>query len=649
VHSCNYGYIRTSGRKRYRKGQQITGCDTLNEVTEDLYLVLIIDEGKNLDAYINAARHILELDKNVSILEIDVNKEAIQTSEGIPPSLNKIARISFQYVYEEVGKCEEDLCEYVADAECDIEPCDSKTFCERVQECLPEGQPVFTEGCILGDGTESNPIRFDEACLPEPVSTDCTLEFGGGGGSGCCDYRVENIVLCPTVYLEVEFLEPYTPFVSFVGENQVAITGGIIAYKDNVAEGIVFESVGSIGLSDFVNNISTYENILITNDQNKIRIENINCAYDHLAFGIGSDATQTGSVSPSFNLLSVNSNYPVNIIQNSNNPPDAGFLVMVDIPHYGFQININGVWTDVTDEVVDGVWQRNNVCDDVITDWRILDGQNNILDSGQVTADCDGGGETQQITKTFCEWIADHEGRIRDLEEAIGNTFDCNDLEDCENFQAVQQLAQSAVQPSDLHPVATSGNYNSLNNLPTIPTNVSQLTNDSGYQTAAQVNAAIAAYKPVVVVGIDATPNQLTGNVTNGKLGSVLIPANTMPLHTIVEIEAFLRKVSASAAPNQRLWINTANNLTGATQIAILQGVTTSLMTKMERSFIVTSSGLTIFPATASAAIDDTSANGPPTDIAINWAVDQYIIHTANNAAGETTTNIFLFVKASKP
>ncbi len=32
-----------------------------------------------------------------------------------------------------------------------------------------------------------------------------------------------------------------------------------------------------------------------------------------------------------------------------------------------------------------------------------------------------------------------------------------------------------------LHPVATSGNYNALNNLPTIPTAVSQLANDSGF------------------------------------------------------------------------------------------------------------------------------------------------------------------------
>lgn len=40
---------------------------------------------------------------------------------------------------------------------------------------------------------------------------------------------------------------------------------------------------------------------------------------------------------------------------------------------------------------------------------------------------------------------------------------------------------------SDLSAVATSGSYNDLSNLPTIPSRISQLTNDSGYITSAQV------------------------------------------------------------------------------------------------------------------------------------------------------------------
>jgi hypothetical protein len=42
-------------------------------------------------------------------------------------------------------------------------------------------------------------------------------------------------------------------------------------------------------------------------------------------------------------------------------------------------------------------------------------------------------------------------------------------------------------------PTAFSGSYTDLTNKPTIPTVVSALTNDSGYQTAAQVSAAVSA------------------------------------------------------------------------------------------------------------------------------------------------------------
>ena len=48
------------------------------------------------------------------------------------------------------------------------------------------------------------------------------------------------------------------------------------------------------------------------------------------------------------------------------------------------------------------------------------------------------------------------------------------------------------VDTADLATVATSGSYADLSNKPTIPTNVSDLTNDSGYQTASDVSTAIA-------------------------------------------------------------------------------------------------------------------------------------------------------------
>lgn len=51
--------------------------------------------------------------------------------------------------------------------------------------------------------------------------------------------------------------------------------------------------------------------------------------------------------------------------------------------------------------------------------------------------------------------------------------------------------------------VATSGSYSDLTNKPTVPTTVSTLVNDSGYQTLSQVNAAIQAVVGAAPAALD--------------------------------------------------------------------------------------------------------------------------------------------------
>lgn len=69
--------------------------------------------------------------------------------------------------------------------------------------------------------------------------------------------------------------------------------------------------------------------------------------------------------------------------------PDDGVLVIraetsfLDIEHLcgrTFEVKINGTWSDVTDEVVDGAWSRND-SEDVITEWRILE-YGEVISSG---------------------------------------------------------------------------------------------------------------------------------------------------------------------------------------------------------------------------------------------------------------------------
>lgn len=239
-----------------------------------------------------------------------------------------------------------------------------------------------------------------------------------------------------------------------------------------------------------------------------------------------------------------------------------------------------------------------------------------------------------------------------------GGGFDCNDLEECQNFTDVRDTANQAASDAGaalaglqgLAEVATTGSYNDLLDKPTIPTEVSQLSNDAGYQTASQVTAAVAAVKPITLVGIAATANSLTGNVTEGILATVPIPANTSPVNTIYEMEAALIKASASAKPVHRIWIGpNPNNLTGATRIAVLTGATTTLFSKMERTFIVTNTGLTILNSANNSGVDDLQVAVAATTVAVDWTQPQYIHHAANNATGETTTNLFLYVKKATP
>lgn len=949
INSCNFGYIRTSGIKRYRQGQRITGCDFVNDVTEELYLVLILDETKNSDAYLKAARQVLDSIDEVQITAIDINKESIQRAEAIPPSLRNLVRVSFTYTYQEVGDCDTGICEYVADVECGIEPCEGQSFCDRVLECLPEA---------VGD---------------------CTLEV-----SGCCVYEVEGIDLfanCFTVTFpeDLAFNEEGGGFNFFsVQANQFAFSNypTLVNTTDEVSVG-------------FTPTIEELLDALEANFNSQVFWNPTNpdvFTFERLPLGFkicysGEEflstirVTLSGANNQGFNPFQLDVNNEVFILGNTENL-DLDVQFELNVPNNTFQVLINSEWINIpSEQIVNGTWTTTSC--DTITEWRILDAEEQIVASGEVTATCEGGDETKPI----CTWLQEHQTAIEELQDAIppipslqdvtnvgnfsdndiefgtgagvyfangsrvtegttdagngGNkgvalkcsvdyelkweagrlyimeqngftirevahnfniaatatddntkgyvigsrwilddgsvyvctdattgaavwalqnplsgyvpytgatqdvdlgthkltadaiAFDLNPTNPPDNGQIVYDGASGALaykmngadvvskigqtmhafvhnaegvqinkgqavylfgasgnkasvklafNTSDATSAKTfglaaenigagqngfvitqgvldglnTGSYNagdvlylgatagaltkvkpyapnhmvyigiveranngngqiyvrvqngyeldeihdvdlittppanndlltyktgannlwkaqslgtllggntsqyvrgdaSLATFPTIPTQVSQLTNDSGYQTAAQVSTAITNAKLVQVVGIDGAATALTGAQTNGILGSVQIPANSMTTNTIVEFEAFLRKAAASAAPTHRLWINNANNLTGATQIALQTGASGNLMSKMERTFKVTSTGLTIYPTTASANIDDNVANAAPTNVAVTWSQNQWIIHTANNAVGETTTNEFLFVKKSAP
>ena len=638
VHSCNYGYIRTSGRKRYSKGQQITGCDFLNNVTEDLFLVLIIDECKKLDAYIQAARQILDADSDVTILEIDVNKEAIQRAESIPPSLNKIAKISFQYTYQEVGKCDEGVCEYVEDVQCDVEPCESKSFCERVRECLPE-----------------------------PVDTDCTLEVG----SGCCDYSVEGIRL--QAGLIVCFQDEYVWDLETGSPTDIDFqmsSGGLpfilpIQEIGTLSEDETTYTVTAQNIIDWANGYDFGEGIQVIAEGNCLTF--LLEVEGSLSFNPINWLDNTSNV-PTEDLLTV-TDYAggstiIQVYPTPEFPNQLTFVTGSAVQPYAFQVLINDTWTDVTDKVRNGTWSRTNVCDDVITQWRVIDSEENVINSEEVTATCD---EATQVTDSVCNWLQAHQTAIEELQNNPAG-LTCDTLSECQTIIDIEQTLTEKANTADLATVATTGSYNDLSDqptipaaqiqsdwnqannaavdfiknkpvIPTVPTNVSSFVNDANYITLAQARAG--SYTKFFA---DFGNTAVNTNTTNNVIGSVLIPANTITGNAILEIESAISRATGGANPQHRIYINTSTSF-GGTQIASLGISTTSLWIKGERSYKCAVGSLRGFSFTTAASIDDTANTNAPSATTPDWTVDQYILTVANNATGETTTHEYTTVK----
>lgn len=117
---------------------------------------------------------------------------------------------------------------------------------------------------------------------------------------------------------------------------------------------------------------------------------------------------------------------------------------------------------------------------------------------------------------------------------------------------------------------------------------------------------------------------------------SELITANSVAVGDILEMVAFVKKVVTTATLTVRFYVNTANNLTGATQIGAYTGVAgTSFIYTMGRNYIVKSSTSTIgYTAANSSITPDTVLSAAYGDYNIDWSVDQYFMVVLNHSSG---------------
>ena len=129
---------------------------------------------------------------------------------------------------------------------------------------------------------------------------------------------------------------------------------------------------------------------------------------------------------------------------------------------------------------------------------------------------------------------------------------------------------------------------------------------------------------------------------------SKLIVANSLTVGDILEINWGFSKLVATATLATRLYINTSNSLTGATQLA-LYGTTAALFAGClgRILYIKSTTDTQLYPTTA-AAINADTVSLTPTSVNIDWTVSQYLIIAINHSSGIANNSFSTFLLGLK-
>jgi hypothetical protein len=127
--------------------------------------------------------------------------------------------------------------------------------------------------------------------------------------------------------------------------------------------------------------------------------------------------------------------------------------------------------------------------------------------------------------------------------------------------------------------------------------------------------------------------SNLIGN-TNQISASVLIPSGTLVANNTIYIKNLLTKTAGSTASTARIYINTSNSLSGATQIATAGSMTsTNYHQRFERNIFFDGTNLNIY--SPSNGISNDLTTGVISLVPFNPANNYYLIFAVQNS---TTT-----------
>jgi hypothetical protein len=142
-------------------------------------------------------------------------------------------------------------------------------------------------------------------------------------------------------------------------------------------------------------------------------------------------------------------------------------------------------------------------------------------------------------------------------------------------------------------------------------------------------------YNPFQTISLT-TPQSTTSSLTEVKLGSIFVPANTFKTFDVVKLESFVKKTGTNAVSNVRLYWNNTDDLTTPIQIAENIGVaaTVTAILLVRRLSIMVSDGsgngtnvlLNTVDTTQDYISGASTVTATPSSLAINWTVDSYII-----------------------
>jgi len=162
-----------------------------------------------------------------------------------------------------------------------------------------------------------------------------------------------------------------------------------------------------------------------------------------------------------------------------------------------------------------------------------------------------------------------------------------------------------------------------------------------GAYTTSQVDALLAGMMKIIAKNFS-NPS-ITGTTSETIFTSFLISANTFSSIDTLRLSARYRKTGTAGLSTIKVYINTSNTLSGATQIAQNQTAASNLWFFIDRTFSISGGNISGYPFSNSVASDVTGAGIALSSATLNPASNFYLIVTGQLGNGADTMVLDFF------